>query len=204
MTNTIFHLDSSARRDESASRRLSQHIVSHLESGLPQTRLIRRDANDCAAFINESWIEASFTPQPERNLSMTDRLRDSDAFVCELFRSDHIVIGLPLYNFGIPATLKAWVDHIARPGLSFSVDENGFEGLLKGKQAYLAVVSGSTDIEGPMDFATPYLKQVLGFLGITDVTVFSASNIVTGDGEAILQRAMETVDAAFGTTRVAV
>jgi len=200
MMTTVFHLDASTRSEGSASRRLSQYIASRLTTRAMATKIIKRETGDGAVFIDADWVNASFTAESERDQTMTETLRQSDELVNELFQADYIVIGLPLYNFTVPSTLKAWVDHIARPGLSFSSDENGFEGLLKGKKAYLAVVSGSTDIEGPMDFATPYLKQVLGFLGVTDVTVFSASNLVIGDGEKILEQAFQDVDKVFPKT----
>ncbi len=197
MPKTILHIDSSVRIDGSASRYLSQHIVSHLAIGDPNVQIIRRDTNKAACFIDGDWADASFTSNDDRNTKMNETLKLSDGMVAELVSASHIVIGAPLYNFSIPTTLRAWVDHIARPGLSFLAKNDGFEGLLKNKQVYLAIVSGSTEIGGEMDYATPYLKQVLSFFGITEVSVFSASNLMTKNRENVLERTIANIDAAF-------
>ena len=199
MTSTILHIDSSAQLENSASRTLSKHIVMRLAAGLSEPKVLTRDTSDDAQFIDSTWVAASFSPKDERTLAMESRLQLSDRQVDEVTRASYIVIGLPLYNFNLPATLKSWVDQIARPGLTFAVHDNGYEGLLTNKQVYLAVVSGSTDVEGPMDFATPYLKHALGFLGMVNVTVFSASNLVIGDRVSIMRQAMDSIDSAFSS-----
>ncbi len=197
MPTNILHIDSSAQTDRSASRQISQAIVSRLMANVHSPQVVRRDTNERPSFIDNEWIGASFTPESERSGAMVEALKTSAVMVTELAQADHIVIGSPLYNFAIPATLKTWIDHVARPGLTFQPTDDGFEGLLKGKRAYLAIVSGSTQIEGPMDHATPYLKQMLGFLGITDVLVFPASNVIVNDRETVLKGTLEQVDKAF-------
>jgi FMN-dependent NADH-azoreductase len=111
--------------------------------------------------------------------------------------ADMIVIGAPLYNFGISSALKAWIDHIARAGLTFHYTEHGSEGLVKGKKVYLAIAMGGVYSEGPMqayDFVTPYLKAVLGFIGMTDITVFRAEGTaIPGLKETALEKAIAAI-----------
>ena len=100
--------------------------------------------------------------------------------IAELKAADVVVIGAPIYNFGIPAALKAWVDMIARARKTFRYTSEGPEGLLKGKKAYVVIASGGMPVDSDMDFATPYLRQVLGFIGITDVEVIAADALGNG------------------------
>lgn len=115
--------------------------------------------------------------------------------VAELQDADVIVIGAPMYNFSIPSTLKAWVDLIARVGVTFQYTENGPVGLLTGKKAYIVAATGGVPVNSPADFATPYLKQVLGFVGISDVEVVEASGFAVNAEEA-MARALANVEAA--------
>jgi len=119
-------------------------------------------------------------------------LAHSDELIAELEAADTIVIGVPVYNFAIPAALKAWVDQIARARRTFRYTETGPEGLLKGKKAYLVVASGGVPVGSDYDFATGYLRHVLGFVGITDVTVIEAGQQMM-DGEAVT-RATAAID----------
>ena len=106
-----------------------------------------------------------------------------------------MVIGAPMYNFSVPSTLKAWVDLIARVGVTFNYTENGPKGLLEGKKAYLVVATGGVPVNSAADFATPYLKQVLGFVGIADIEVIDASGFAVNAEEA-MTRAIANVAAA--------
>ena len=114
--------------------------------------------------------------------------------VAEVQAADVIVIGAPMYNFSVPSTLKAWVDLIARVGVTFQYTENGPVGLLSGKKAYLVVATGGVPVNSPADFATPYLKQVLAFVGISDVEVIDASGFAVNAEEA-MERAIANVEA---------
>ena len=113
------------------------------------------------------------------------KLGESAAMVAELQQADVIVIGAPIYNFGVPASLKAWVDMIARARLTFRYTEQGAEGLLKGKKAYVVVASGGVPVDSPADFATPYLRQALKFIGITDVEVIAADRLNENSADSI-------------------
>jgi FMN-dependent NADH-azoreductase len=136
------------------------------------------------ALLTEGWVGANFTDDADRSDEQKALLAGSDELIAELEAANTIVIGVPVYNFAIPASLKAWVDLIARARRTFRYTESGPEGLLKDKKAYLVVASGGVPVGSDYDFATGYLRHVLGFVGITDVTIIAADQQMM-DGEAI-------------------
>jgi FMN-dependent NADH-azoreductase len=188
MTKTILHIDASARRTGSATRDLSQRVVQHLGA----ERIIRRDLASPLPLLTEDWIAANFTPADQRDTVQRDQLALSDELVDELQRADTIVIGLPIYNFSVPAAFKAWIDLVARAGLTFSYTENGPKGLLEGKRAVLAIASGGTAVGSEIDFATDYAKHVLGFIGITDVDVVAADQLAI-DADSSVKNAHKAI-----------
>lgn len=188
MTKTILHIDASARRTGSATRDLSDRVVRHLNAG----RIIRRDLATPLPLLTEDWIGANFTPADQRDAVQQDLLALSDELVSELQKADTIVIGLPIYNFSVPAAFKAWIDLVARAGLTFAYSEEGPKGLLEGKRAILAVASGGTAVGSEIDFATTYASHVLGFIGIHDVEVIAADQMAL-DPEATLANAQKAV-----------
>ena len=174
MTRTILHIDASVGGDTSISRAASAKIVA--ESGA--ARIITRDLSATPLpQIPGDWAAARLVAPKDRSPDQKAILAGSDALIAELQAADEIVIGLPIYNFGMPASLKAWVDLVARPGVTFRYTQTGPEGLLTGKRATIVVASGGTPIGGDWDFASTHLKHVLGFIGITDVTVVAAAEI---------------------------
>ncbi|WP_170421802.1 FMN-dependent NADH-azoreductase [Ruegeria arenilitoris] len=188
MTKAILHIDASARRTGSATRDLSARIVQHLGA----SRIIRRDLATPLPLLTEDWITANFTPADQRDATQRDLLALSDELVKELQQADTVVIGLPIYNFSVPAAFKAWIDLVARAGLTFSYTENGPKGLLEGKRAILAIASGGTAVGSEIDFATGYARHVLGFIGIHDVDVVAADRMAL-DPEAALSNAQKAV-----------
>ncbi|KUJ85112.1 FMN-dependent NADH-azoreductase [Ruegeria marisrubri] len=188
MSKTILHIDASARRVGSATRELSEKIVQHLDA----QRIIRRDLATPLPLLTEDWINANFTPADQRDSAQLDLLALSDELVAELQDADTIVIGLPIYNFSVPAAFKAWIDLVARAGVTFAYTENGPKGLLEGKRAILAIASGGTAVDSEIDFATGYARHVLGFIGIHDVEVIAADRMAL-DPEATLQKARDAV-----------
>ncbi|GAB4560426.1 MAG: NAD(P)H-dependent oxidoreductase [Ruegeria sp.] len=188
MTKTILHIDASARRTGSATRDLSARIVQHLGA----SRIIRRDLATPLPLLTEDWITANFTPADQRDATQRDLLALSDELVKELQQADTVVIGLPIYNFSVPAAFKAWIDLVARAGLTFSYTEDGPKGLLEGKRAILAIASGGTAVGSEIDFATGYARHVLGFIGIHDVDVVAADRMAL-DPEAALSNAQKAV-----------
>ncbi|WP_271951444.1 FMN-dependent NADH-azoreductase [Ruegeria faecimaris] len=188
MTKTILHIDASARREGSTTRDLSARIVNHLGAD----RIIRRDLATPLPLLTEAWVSANFTPADQRSAMQQDQLSLSDELVTELQQADTLVIGLPIYNFSVPAAFKAWIDLIARVGVTFSYSESGPKGLLDGKRAVLAVASGGTAVGSDVDFATTYAKHVLGFIGIHDVEIVAADQLAL-DAEGSLSNARNAV-----------
>lgn len=185
----ILRIDASARREGSVSRDLTSQIIARL-GGTVTTR----DLADGMALLTEDWVGANFTPADARTPEQVETLAQSDVLVAELQAADTIVIGLPIYNFGVPAALKAWVDQVARAGLTFHYTENGPEGLLTGKRVIVAMASGGTQFGSEIDFATGYLRHVLGFIGLTDVTFVTADRLAL-DAEGTLAKARAQVEA---------
>lgn len=177
----ILHVIASPRGKESFSVQLGQAIVDKLQQSFPGATVDEWNlSEDKIDHVGLSHLQSFFTP-PER-LTEEDKktLQYSDEAIRRLMEADFIVIGSPMYNFGIPSSLKAWIDQVARRGITFRYDENGQEGLVKGKKVYIAMSSGGVFSEGPYqswDFLSPYLKAVLGFLGMTDVKVFRVEGV---------------------------
>lgn len=184
----VLEIAASGRNEGSVSRRLSGDLVGALEERHGNIELTRRDLGRGVAFVDDAWIDANFTAAEERSAEQRAALAQSDALVAELKAADVLVIGVPIYNFGIPAALKAWIDMVARARLTFRYTENGPQGLLEGKKAYVIVASGGVPVDSAVDFATPYLRHALGFIGITDVDVIAADRLNS--------RAEEAIDAA--------
>lgn len=189
MPSTVLHIDSSARLTGSTTRDLTKRIVDRLNADT----ILRRDLTSALPQIDENWVNANFTPADQRSPEQQDRLALSDQLVQELMAADTIVIGTPVYNFSVPASLKAWVDLVARAGLTFKYTENGPQGLLEGKRAIIAVASGGTKVGSEIDFASGYLQHIMGFIGITDVEIVAADQLMI-DAEGALAAAASAVD----------
>lgn len=172
----ILHIISSPRGNASMSIKLGNSIIEKIKTAYPENSVKEHDlTKEQFPHLEEAQFTSFFTPPANRTSENLEAIRHSEENVKELMEADIIVIGAPLYNFGIPSNLKAWIDHIARVGVTFKYDENGPEGLVKDKKVYIALASGAIYSDGPMasyDFVGPYLKSVLGFLGMTDVTVY--------------------------------
>ena len=187
----ILEVSASGRRADSVSRKLSNDIIEALEAREGAVEVVRRDLSQGIPLVDERWIQANFTPEEERTRDQRAALSESDALVEELQAADVIVIGSPIYNFGVPAALKAWVDMIARARKTFRYTSNGPEGLLKGKKAYVVIASGGVPVDSPVDFATPYLRQALKFVGITDVDVIAATQLNSRGDESVDEARMQ-------------
>lgn len=192
MTHHILRIDASARLQGSVTRDLNDRLVNKLS--IADTTVTHRDLSEGLPFLDEAWVAANFTPAEARTDAQRAKLALSDTLVAELQAADTLVIGLPIYNFGMPAALKAWVDLVARAGVTFRYTESGPEGLLTGKRAIVSVASGGTEAGSDIDFASSHLRHVLGFLGITDVTLIRADRMAI-DAEATLQAAHDAVEA---------
>jgi FMN-dependent NADH-azoreductase len=184
----VLEVAASGRNDGSVSRMLSADLIGALEERHGTVDLTRRDLNKGLPFVDDAWINANFTAPEERSAEQRAVLAESDALVAELKAADVLVIGAPIYNFSIPAALKAWIDMVARARVTFRYTENGPKGLLEGKKAYVIIASGGVPVDSAVDFATPYLRHALAFIGITDVEVIAA--------ERLNSNAEESIDAA--------
>jgi FMN-dependent NADH-azoreductase len=191
MPHHVLRIDSSARRSGSISRDLADRIIERVAPGGPVTA---RDLATGLPLIDEDWVAANFTPAADRSEAQSRTLSLSDTLVAELQAADTIVIGLPIYNFGVPAAFKAWVDLVARAGVTFRYSPEGPQGLLTGKRAIVAVASGGTEAGSEIDFATGFVRHVLGFIGITDVEFVTADRMMV-DAEGTMQKAMAQVEA---------
>lgn len=190
MTATaILRIDTSARSSGSVSRDLTDRVIARF----PEATVTTRDLAPGLPLIDETWVGANFTPAADRTPDQRAVLALSDELIAEVEAADTLVIGLPIYNFGVPATLKAWVDQVVRAGVTFRYTENGPEGLLQGKRAIVIVASGGTQAGSEIDFATGYIRHVLGFVGITEVEFVTADRLAL-DPESTLQSARNQID----------
>lgn len=180
----VLRIDSSARRQGSVTRELADLLVDRLASQAGGIRLVVRDLAEGLPFVNEEWISANFTDPGARSERQREVLAKSDSLVAELTEADVLIIGAPMYNFGIPAALKAWVDMVARARLTFRYGENGPVGLLTGKRAYLVMATGGTPVGSGIDFASGYLRHVLAFMGIMDVEIIAAERLMVQGEDA--------------------
>lgn len=178
VASTILQIDASARKSGSVTRELTDSVVTKLLEARSDAKVVKRDVLQGLPFLDEEWIGANFTDPADRTAGQRLKLAVSDTLVRELKDADTIVIGAPIYNFSVPAALKAWIDLVARARETFRYTENGPVGLLTGKRAIVAIASGGTKAESEIDFATNYLKHVLGFIGITDVQVIAADQLM--------------------------
>ena len=182
----IYQIDSSARKKGSTSRSLAKKLLSKIKK--PNDEVIYRDLNDEMVFVTgltESGMNIDHKDQNENHKKMFEL---SDQLVKELKESDIIIISAPIYNYGPPATLKAWSDLAARVGETFRFKSNGRrEGLLKDKRAYLVITSGGTKLNSNEDFLTPWLKFILNFFGIDKIEVISADQMALDYEKSIKQ-----------------
>lgn len=174
----ILHIDSSARGAPSLTRQAGARLVARLQADHPGSTVQTRDVAAGLPFVDADWVGANFTDAGARTAAQRTVLAGSDALVAELKAADILVIGAPIYNFSIPASLKAWIDQVARARATFRYTAEGPVGLLEGKKAYILVASGGTPIGSDLDFATPYLRHILGFVGISDVEIISARAMI--------------------------
>jgi FMN-dependent NADH-azoreductase len=185
MSHTILIVDSSPAGERSVSRRLTAKVLAELRAKHPGGAIIERDLSlDPFPHLDGLTIGAFFTPPEQRNAVLTEAIRRSDAAVDEVLAADVIVVGAPMYNFGVPSGLKAWIDHIVRSGRTFRYGAAGPEGLVpSGKKVIVVSARGGVFSEGPtkgLDFQETYLQTVFGFIGLRDVSFVRAEGLGMG------------------------
>lgn len=196
----ILQINGAARSNGANSTKLADSITTRLKSKHPQATVEVRDlAAKPHPVLDEAALGALFTPADQRTPEQAARVALDDALIAQVQSADVIVLGVPMYNFGIPVQLKTWIDAIARAGVTFQYTANGPEGLIKGKKVYLALARGGMYRDTPNDSQVPYLKTVLGFLGMTDVECVYAEGLAMGAEGAIqsFAKAEETLDTMF-------
>ncbi|WP_294823409.1 NAD(P)H-dependent oxidoreductase [uncultured Flavobacterium sp.] len=191
----ILHIISSPGKGNSVSIKLGNAIVEKLVSEYPGSTVTEVNvAKDPFPHLEENLIRATRSGALPSDDGVLER---SDRAVQQVQDADIIVIGVPLFNFGIPSTLKSWLDNVVRPGIAFTYSEKGVQGLMAGREVYLALASGAIYSEGPMkefDFAAPYLEKVFNFIGITDITTVRAEGVnIPGLKDLALQKAIDSI-----------
>ena len=199
----ILRVDASARYDCSVSRQLTNYIVERFTSEFEDTTVVERDVAAGLPFVTDEMIGAYYTPREDLTDDQAILLATSDKLVEELQTSDVLVLGVPIYNFSVPATLKAYIDLVARAGVTFRYGENGPVGLLKDRKTYVVVTSGGTPLGSDFDYVSGYTRHVLAFLGITDIEFIAADQLVN-DPEATIAKARQQIDESIEQLAVAV
>ncbi|GAA4643394.1 FMN-dependent NADH-azoreductase [Pontixanthobacter gangjinensis] len=196
--SNILHISASIRGTESVSRSLSTKLVEGLAESSGASIVTRDLSVNDLPFIDADRFAANLAPHAERSDEQHTLAAIADVLIDELKAADTIVFGVPIYNFSVPATVKAWADLVARAGTTFRYTESGPVGQLEGKKAYISVASGGTPVGSDMDFMTPWLKFFLGFLGITDVEVVAADGIMGKDGDEKIAAAHDKIEKLAG------
>lgn len=177
----ILQINASARSAGANSTRLADSITARLKAQNPSATIELRDlASNPHPVLDESALGALFTPADQRSAEQSARVALDDALIAQLQSANIIVLGVPMYNFGVPVQLKTWIDAIARAGVTFRYTENGPQGLIHGKKVYVALARGGMHRDTPNDSQVPYLKSVLAFLGMTDIEFIYAEGLAMG------------------------
>jgi FMN-dependent NADH-azoreductase len=176
---TLLKLDSSPMGERSISRKLTSRFTDAWLEAHPGGLVITRDLTALSLpVVDGSWVGAAYTPEAARTAEQKKVLSVSEALIGELQQADEYVFGVPMHNFSIPSTLKLWIDQVVRAGKTFTYSSSGPAGLLTAKKATLLIASGGTYDPGTalasLNFVTPYLRAVFGFIGITDLTIIAA------------------------------
>jgi FMN-dependent NADH-azoreductase len=182
----ILRIDGSMRREGSITRSLTDDVISRLSEG-SDVKVTTRDLLNGVDLIDEQWLAANWTPAAERSPEAKTALAASDTLVEEVKAADVLVLAAPIYNFSVPGAVKAWIDQIARAGETFKYTENGPVGLLEDKRAVVILASGGTQVGSEIDFASDYLKHIMGFIGISDVELVYADKLMAQADEAQAQ-----------------
>ena len=192
----ILRLDASANPQDSNSRKLGNELLERILRHNADAEVRTRDLNLDAQFIDAQWVAANLTAADSRSDAAQRRLHYSDQLISELQWADHILLTTPMYNFSIPATLKAWIDQVCRAGITFRYTREGPLGLLQGKRADIVITTGGAALDSPVDFVSGYLRQVMGFIGIEEVSIIGADRINSNSEESIA-RAMQQIEQRY-------
>ena len=203
----LLHIDSSPLGEASVSRHLTNEFVQSWKLANPDGKIITRDLTTTPiAPVTGAWVAAAYTPEDSRTPEQRQLLALSDTLIAELQSADEYVFGVPMHNFGVPSSIKLWIDQIARAGKTFSYVDGAPAGLLKGKRASFLLTSGGVYDAGTamasFNFVEPYLRTVFGFLGVTETTFLNAGGTVAlrygqVDRQTFLQPHVESIRIQF-------
>lgn len=192
----VLHIKSSINGNRSYSAKLSNALIKKLRHRYTDLHVVTRDlSEENFPHLHGDIFASFFVPTDELSSEQETLRQNSDRAIDEVLKTDILIIDAPMYNFGIPSQLKAWLDHICRAGITFKYGEKGPKGLIQNTKTYIAMASGGVYSESPasqMDFVSPYLKTILGFLGITDV------EIVRAEGTAMTETQEKSIETAVG------
>ncbi|MFF4898143.1 FMN-dependent NADH-azoreductase [Streptomyces sp. NPDC001068] len=193
----LLHIDSSARDADSVSRRIGARYVAAWRRQNPEGTVTYRDVTvNTPALVSADWVTGVFAPAEYHTPRSRAAVDAAATLISEVEACDVLVLGVPMYNFNVPAAFKAWIDQVCMAGRTFAYDENGPRGLLAGKKAVVARASGSdfsNPAFAPMDFHAPYLRGILGFIGITDVEFIAVHGQTPEQVEAGLSAADRSI-----------
>lgn len=179
---TLLHVDASPRGPRSHSRRLGQRFATAWRAAHPDATVITRDVGrEPPPFVSEAWVEGAFAPPDQQSAAAREAIAVSNRYVDELLAADELVITTPIYNLSLPAALKAWIDQVVRVGRTFQIKDGTYSGLARARRAIVIVASGGdyrpSSPGGPYNFIEPYVRAVLGFIGITAVEFVYAHSL---------------------------
>lgn len=203
MSHHILRIDASLNTEQSNSRSLGDRLQDKLQQVKEQAKTIQRSLGPDFSPITQDWVGAAYTPADQRSEEQKHRLALSDTLINEIREADQIIITTPMYNFGIPAALKSWIDNVARVGETFQYTEQGPQGLIEDKPVTIVITTGGTPVNSDMDFVSGYLRQVLGFIGIRNITVIAADKLSVDAEQSISNASVQIDEQAKALTQAA-
>jgi FMN-dependent NADH-azoreductase len=194
----LLRIDASARREGSVTRQLGDEFQARWLARHPGAEIQVRDLSESLPLLDSEWVAANLTEPEQRTSGQQAMLALSDRLIAELDQADAVLVTVPLYNFGVPAAMKAWIDLVCRARETFAYTEEGPRGLLADRPVYVVMATGGVPVGSPVDFASGYLKHVFGFIGLQDVHLIAAAQMNL-DAEGALARARAELDSLFDT-----
>jgi FMN-dependent NADH-azoreductase len=195
----LLHLDSSYGGTHSTSRLLSQEFITVWKEHHPEDSIVYRDlVKQPVPYINETWVTAMDLQTNEYNIEQKEVMKESEAILAEFLSASRYIFALPMYGFTVPAAFKAYVEHLIRPGRTYTIDDNGLRGLVKEGKKMLIITSRGADYSpnskfANFDFHEPYLRTIFGSFGIKDIEFVYANNLAFGNRQQSIDEAKESI-----------
>jgi FMN-dependent NADH-azoreductase len=191
----VLHIDSSLQGNNSTSSKIAQKLIEQLDiNNNADSEVLYRDLNaEIIPHLTEEKFTAFNTPEAVRTLQQQEAVAISDKLIDEVSHSDVLIIGVPMYNLGVPSTLKAWFDHLARAGKTFTYTAEGPKPLLKMPKVYIIATRGGVYNNTPADTQAPWLKQILQFIGVKDIDFIYAEGAAMNSADAVFSQAEQQI-----------